>query len=86
MNNTVTMMLKVLRYSGGQFKDDTGRDVKYSNAIVNFGGRELKVNSEADLTQFVEKDIEAAVRITPKGSGDAPQMPVLTVVSAKPAK
>jgi len=84
--NTVTLVLKILRYSGGQFKDDTGRDVKYSNAIVSFGGRELKVNSEAELTSFVDKDVEAIVRITPKGSGDAPQMPVLTIMSAKAAK
>jgi len=59
------LTLKVLEYSAGSFTPEGGSQIDYSNAIVNFAGREYKMKSDINLDAFVGKEQDFTVAITP---------------------
>lgn len=73
------MQVTVLEHKRGDFKDDNGNNVTYSNALVQFGGRELKLKTEVILDRHIGKEVICKVSVVP-GTG---QKPTLTITGVE---
>jgi len=76
-NTLPPVKVEIVDYKGGTFQADDGRSVTYSNAIIIFGGREIKVKSAVDLTEMKGEVAEVTLSLTPGKE----QMPQLSIVS-----
>jgi len=80
-NTLPPVKVEIVDYKGGYFKADDGRQVTYSKAIISFGGREIKVHSDVDLSDNVGEVLEVLLSLTP-GKEQMPKLSIAEVVGS----
>jgi len=71
--------MEVFQSSIGEFKDDNGRDIKYSSVVARIGNAVMKLHTDIDISKFQGKEIKAQLEWRVAGKM-APKPTVVAVV------
>jgi len=53
--------VEVFQSSAGEFEDDAGKSVKYSNVVVRVGNAVMKMKTDTDLSEHQGQEIDVWV-------------------------